>query len=62
MMGVANGDSQCVGGIHLRRLSEFEQVHDHLPYLLLIGAAVFFTVLVLGLTGYFVFEALQRQY
>jgi len=45
-----------------RRKAEQKRKQAEMDELLLIGAAVFFSVLVLGLTGYFVFEALQRQY
>ncbi len=45
-----------------RRKEAKKRKQEQLDDMILIGAAVFFTVLVLGLTGYFVFEALQRQY
>jgi hypothetical protein len=45
-----------------RRKAEAKRKQAEMDELLLIGAAVFFTVLVLGLTGYFVFEALERQH
>jgi hypothetical protein len=45
-----------------RRKAEAKRKQAEMEELGLICAAVFFTILVLGLTSYFVFEALQRQY
>lgn len=44
-----------------RRKAEAKRKQEEMEEVLLIGCAIFFTVLVLGLTGYFVVEALQRQ-
>lgn len=44
-----------------RRKAEAKRRQEEMEEVLLIGCAIFFTVLVLGLTGYFVVEALQRQ-
>ena len=45
-----------------RRKEAQKRKQEQLDDMILICAAVFFTVLVLGLTFYFVFEAMQRQY
>lgn len=45
-----------------RRKEAQKRKQEQLEETILIGAAVFFTVLILGLTFYFVFESMQRQY
>ena len=45
-----------------KRRAEAKRKKAEMEDMILIGAAVFFTVLLLGLTTYFVVEALQRQY
>ena len=36
MMGMAQGDGQCIRGVDLRFLYQFEQMHDHHLHLLLV--------------------------
>lgn len=45
-----------------RRKEAKKRKQEQLDDMILIGAAVFFTIVVLGVTIYFVMEAMQRQY
>ena len=45
-----------------KRRAEAKRKQEEMDDMILIGAAVFFTVVLLGLTTYFVVEAMQRQY